>query len=506
MNHLYDSDQDGGRVLVAARLSRIVDSDGRSRIERDDESAQKWAAANGRTIVAVSTDAGVSGSTDPFKRPGLGPYLTDPVQIASYDEIVASSLDRLGRNARDLNRLRNWADDNGKRITILSPLMHWPVDPDDFASPIIWDVLGRVSEMELRMITKRIADNRDDLVERGSFVGKPCFGFDIWGERGDKTLIPNPKLAPYLRGMVDRARQGDTLLSICHWLDSEGIEPPKGGTWHPKSVSQILHNPSLKGRRYFTHKGKSRVLKHDGIISAADWQALQDVLDARPGHRGPILSKTAPLTGAIVCDLCGGPMYKQTSTTTRKDGSKYKVDFYRCHGDGKNPSRCRNGVNRQAVEDFVDDWFTQTGAFAHTPVMETVVVKGHNHEDEIADVKAEIAQLDPDDDGYMTEHGALMADLARLKGLPYVPTRIDARPTGQTVGQVWASLSDDAKRRYLASSNTVIRVRPVKDGVPDAAWLYDDDAEPELPRHFVYMTGETDHIAGTLGQLQAAAA
>ena len=84
------------RVLVAARLSRVTDQ-GQSRIERDDEAAEKWATGReGCTIVAVSKDAGVSGGTSPWKRPQLGPWLTDPALIARYDEIVASSIDRLG--------------------------------------------------------------------------------------------------------------------------------------------------------------------------------------------------------------------------------------------------------------------------------------------------------------------------------------------------------------------------------------------------------------------------
>jgi hypothetical protein len=47
---------------------------GPSRIERDDQAAQKWVNQQGdRTVVAVAEDPGVSGGTDPFKRPGLGP-------------------------------------------------------------------------------------------------------------------------------------------------------------------------------------------------------------------------------------------------------------------------------------------------------------------------------------------------------------------------------------------------------------------------------------------------
>jgi hypothetical protein len=35
--------------------------------------------------------------------------------VTGTNEIVASSIDQLGKSARDLWALRNWADDNGKR-------------------------------------------------------------------------------------------------------------------------------------------------------------------------------------------------------------------------------------------------------------------------------------------------------------------------------------------------------------------------------------------------------
>jgi len=44
-----------------------------------------------------------------------------------YDAIVASSVDRLGRAARDLDELKNWATDNGKKLVVLKPDLAWPV-------------------------------------------------------------------------------------------------------------------------------------------------------------------------------------------------------------------------------------------------------------------------------------------------------------------------------------------------------------------------------------------
>ena len=148
--------------------------------------------------------------------------------MVTYDEIVASTIDRLGRNARDLAKLRGWAEDNDKVLTIISPPLHWPPDPGDFASPITWVVLEQLAEIELKIITERIGNQQRDLIDRNAFTGRQCWAFNIVGEKGSKTLVPDPELRPYLHGMVDRALRGDTLLAIAQWLDSKGIPTDQG--------------------------------------------------------------------------------------------------------------------------------------------------------------------------------------------------------------------------------------------------------------------------------------
>jgi site-specific DNA recombinase len=484
------------RVLVAARISRVT-VQGRSRIERDDESAQKWAAAQGdRTVVAVSEDSGVSGATDPFKRASLGRYLSDPALLATYDEIVASSLDRLGRSARDLARLRDWAEDTNKILTILNPRLHWPPAPDDLAQGFVWDVLGRVAEVELRIISKRYADQRQDYLDRGVLLGKPGFGFEVVGEKGDKTLKPIPGKVPYLLGMIERALRNDTLLSIGRWLDAESIEPVHGGKWHPQSVANVLRSPALKGRRL---DGSGRVLmKHEGVMSVSDWAALQAALNKRPHRRGPVTEATPCLTGSIVCDVCGGPMLKHRSTgQTRKDGTRDILFYYRCKGSDKTPSQCRNMIRLEDADRYVDRLFTdEDGSFEDVQIVERVTVPGDDHAAEIADVVAELRELDFDDPQFDEKLAALRAERTRLMALPGAPARIEERPTGRTVGEVWPTLGDAARRRYLLAAGVKVHVRPRHAGPPGADWL--SLADDLTHKHYCSITGDPTHVAGTL--------
>ena len=130
-------------------------------------------------VVATSVDAGVSGATSPWRRPGLGKWLTDPALIAQYDEIVASSLDRLSRSTRDLAELRVWAEEHNKRLRILSPPLVWPGEPGDFSSGMVWSVLGELAQIERQTVSKRYRDLQSHLKDKGSLAGRPPWGFSL---------------------------------------------------------------------------------------------------------------------------------------------------------------------------------------------------------------------------------------------------------------------------------------------------------------------------------------
>ena len=483
------------RVLVAARLSRVTEQ-GQSRIERDDEAAEKWATGReGCTIVAVSKDAGVSGGTSPWKRPQLGPWLTDPALIARYDEIVASSIDRLGRSARDLHDLRAWAEDHGKTIRILSPALVWPPSSDDFSGPIVWDVLARVAEIERKMTAKRYADVREHLRQSEALVGKPPFGFMVVGEKYGKTLALDPQLVPVLRGMIDRALAGEPFLAICRWLDAEGIEPAQtgkrirtgakgSGNWSPKSVANVLRNPALKGRRY--EDGRT-VLRFEGLLTPGQFQALQDALDGRPARRGPITAATATLTGVIECDRCGGAMYRFTSTgKARKDGTKNVLTYYRCKGTDIEPSTCGNMVPLNDIEGWVNLWFTADGPFARVEVIETTLVPGDDHQAEIEEVEAELRELDFDDPDFDERQRVLRGERARLKALPSEPSQVVEQSTGQTVGEVWQSLDGEARRTYLLAAGVKVRV------------MSNGTLRTQPGQEVRYVTGDPHKVIGTV--------
>ena len=113
---------------------------------------------------------------------------------------------------------------------------------------------------------------------------------------------------------------------------------------------------------------------------------------------------------------CGGPIYRITC-----GGPRNRSPFYRCHGDERNPSTCRNLVPLSELDGWVDREMRTNGSF----VMETVVTPGVGFDAEIADVEADLRALDFDQPDFLARQSALLAERNRLRALPNKPAVVE---------------------------------------------------------------------------------
>jgi site-specific DNA recombinase len=440
------------RVLVAARLSRLVKGRDQLSIEYQDQQAEAYAREGSRVIVATASDPGVSGSVSPFKRPKLAPFLTQSELINSWDEIVASAIDRLGRNARDMAQLKNWCEDNGKRITILQPRLHWPPAPDDFSSPIVWAVLEQLAEIELRQTKQRYADKRQMLRDSKSMLGHPCWGFKITGPKLSKTITPDPAKLAYLLKMVEMAEHGDSQTDIGRWLDAEGAKPTHGGKWSQKSVGQILRNESLYG--VFRENGKI-LLRHQGVISKERWDKLQERLDANPKRRGPTRNDPAMMTDWLFCATCGRIMHtRRLPGRMRKDGTRLIWVGYRCDGTPKEPSTCQNMLRADDIEPWTDAEIISS--YGDTEIIQQMPIAAKGYADEVKEIDSEIDALDKNDPDWLADVTRLYAERARLMDLGTVPAHMEDFNTGIRLGRYWPTMTAAGKRDYACKAGVKV--------------------------------------------------
>jgi site-specific DNA recombinase len=446
------------QILIAARQSRLIKGRDQVSMERQDDTAVKYATEVGDLDPIIASDAGVSGSVSPFKRPDLGPYLSDNPP-RPWTELVAATIDRLGRNARDLADLRNWCEDHHKKITILSPRMSWPPAADDFSSQIVWTVLEALAEIQLRQTRKQYADTRDFLRTQKSLIGRACWGFMIVGPKAKKTLAPDPSKSAYLLKMIEMAEASKTLRQIAEYLDSKGVAPKYNGHWAPRSVGDILRNESLHG--VYRLNGKI-LLRHEGVISKERWDELQAKLDANPKRRGPTRNDPLMLTDLLYCDACGQIMHaRRTLGMVKKDGSRSVWTYYRCDGTPRNPSTCRNTVRADFIEPWVDQWLDKA-PLIDDEIKEYVYVPAKGHADEIQEIDDEIDGLPKDAPDYLTEVTRLYAERERLIGLGTEAAHTEKRSTGIHLRDYWPTLDAAGKRDYLRRADVKVYVTPDK--------------------------------------------
>jgi hypothetical protein len=317
-----------------------------------------------------------------------------------------------------------------------------------------------MAEWERETGKQKSAAARETVSERGGFIGKPPWGYELVGERYERKLRPVPSLVDVQREMVARALAGDPYSTIGYWLDEQGVEPAQGGRWTAVSVANALRQPALKGQSIGADGKVAH--KFDGILTATEWRRLQVALDARPKRRGAVTNGSPLLLGSIECGLCGTKMQRWNCGT--KAAPRYA---YRCNrADGKKDLRgCRNQVRLDDADEWVSLWFTGFGPWANTELVTQTIVPGDDHAAEVSDIKAQIALLDPEDGDYDERLGALRAELARVKALPIEEPSIEETPTGQTVGELWSRLTTEQRRGYLVAGGVRVIVSPLAEAV-----------------------------------------
>ena len=158
-------------------------------------------------------------------------------------------------------------------------------------------------------------------------------------------------------------------------------------------------------------------------------------MDRKSNRKGVTPKTTAMLTGVAVCAKCGGNLYRITC-----GGPRNRSPFYRCHGDERMPSACKNLVPLAELDAWVDAQMRSDGSF----MIETTVTPGIGYDAEISDVEADLRVLDFDAPDFIDRQGRLLAERARLRSLPNRPAEVPRRwPPGRSgtcgAGSMWPS-------------------------------------------------------------------
>jgi DNA invertase Pin-like site-specific DNA recombinase len=472
------------RLVSVERLS--FQRDNSTGIERQDQGNERYAKAYGHTIVKHVADTDVSGNVPMWKRPKAGPWVNDAAKRMTYDGFIFSALDRLGRNARHISWMRDWAEDHGKVLIITSPPLQWPPAEGDVAGPIIWDVMARLAEYELYAITKRNRETLAYLRANKSLSSWWPYGYTVMKVGEGKTLVPDEETAENVLQMFKWRLEGKTLLEIAAALDSlhlptprdliaeaKGNEPPRKG-WHRASVAAILANPIYKGTR--TDDTGNVILRVPPIVDNATWHAAQKI-GKQTGERssGRRTLDKALLAGVIKCGVCGGNMSRISANGKRStDGKRDEAPRYYCRGTDKT-TRCGVSTLVSEAEAYVSE---QVAGFGDEPHFVQQINPGEVFTDEIDEIESQIQTLAlSEDDDAVSRIVELRAQRKELlakqeaeesRYVDWVPAK-NADGTIKTVADVWRETEGDtaARRKFLLDRGCELHVIRERGKGPD---------------------------------------
>ena len=141
------------------------------------------------------------------------------------------------------------------------------------------------------------------------------FGFDIV----DGTRVRNQAEAAALKEAAQIALKEGRLSPPVNWLNEKGFRTTQGKPFTRVTLRGLFRNRALIGETTINFKEKSVVLKHDGILDVATFEALQVMLD---GHRRAQRSEVFYCLSSL--NFCGcGAKFEATKT----GAGRY---YYRC--------------------------------------------------------------------------------------------------------------------------------------------------------------------------------
>lgn len=219
-------------MKVAAYLRTSTDSQEEG-LETQRAEIRAWAKGQGHTVVGWYVDEGISGSNGLESRIGLADALAAKLPVVVY------KLDRLARDLVIQETILGQAKREGIRIfsTLATEDAYLEDDPKDPTRKLIRQVLGAVADYERAMIRLRMAAGANRKKANGGYAGGGIpFGFRSEGH----DLVSDSSERKALKVMKDLRSRGRSLREIARELDSQGLKPRKGESWHPHSVARIL--------------------------------------------------------------------------------------------------------------------------------------------------------------------------------------------------------------------------------------------------------------------------
>lgn len=425
-----------------------------------------------------------------FQRTSARPAFEELIRRIKLDEyedgvVVFYSLDRLVRRTVHWAKLEDLA--RKRQVGLISVTQ--PIDTTDKNSAMLAVLLAQFAQLEAETIGDRVRSAQKHLAKEGRYFGgtRP-YGYErVDHPEGDGfALAPHPVEADIMRQAAALVTNGRPLTEIARQFNERGLTNRSGGPFRGPNLGKWLRNPALIGTPTY---GKRQLGALDGerswilepVLPAADWRAVQLLLDEHPALGGDRQRRNdILLVGLVRCASCGHRMrgvtraYGTYSCFAGSDGS----------GDCSEPSH----ISRDALDEFVITWLLERIRLGPSAMNTEEQLKAKAAEDQMrAQLTAERDKIETaaqrleerEDDGEFDGKPLVQArNAARLEGfyerLQVVEQRLDEldlrarrlqrRETQPIERSAWDALDIFERRRILADFIDRVTIRRPANG------------------------------------------
>lgn len=302
--------------------------------------------------------------------------------------VTATFSDRIYRRLAELERLITVVEANNVAIRTVHS---GEIDLTTASGRMVARILGSVATHEGEVKAERMRLANAAAREEGKMVTS---GLRLFGYNRDGSI--NKTEAKVLHGVVRRLMAGQTITSVCHWLNDSGVRTTQGNKWQITGLNRLLTNPRIAGHSVYRGRIVGRG-EWEPLLDQETWEALHALLSSANRRRGRS-PRVALLPGLVFCGRCGAAMRTGGRGSGKGNQGPHRVRTYRCNTDPGPYGGCgRVSVLAEPVEKIVEDvarlWLNDARARAHlAKVREHDAVSGLPGE--VSKLRTRLAQLE----------------------------------------------------------------------------------------------------------------
>lgn len=360
------------RVAIYLRKSRS-DSDSdfgeTDTLEKHRNTLLKFARDKSLNIIRIYEE--VASGDSILYRPEMQNLLKD-VQNGAYQAVLVMDIDRLGRgNMQEQGLIIETFRDSETKIITPRKTYDLRNEFDEEYS----EFEAFMARKELKIINRRLQSGRARSATEGNYINSIApYGYIIVKEHKSRTLAPHPEQANVVKMIFEwYVHEHLGIHKIADRLNELNIPGYSGDKWNGKRIHKMLMNRLYCGyitwntKRSRKHPDVTKKImkvkrqpheqicvrgKHEALINEEIFNRAQEQMKAKSNpsvKKG--LNLTNPLSGIIVCGVCGWKMTRLYKSIERA--------YIKCNNEACTNRSTKINVIETALVDALTEYMEQ---------------------------------------------------------------------------------------------------------------------------------------------------